>query len=94
MNEGPPNGLDDCTDVQRDLLAQTISNHMRGGGAVDKDAWNRFESFVSEKARQFRSEQLKRGHGDTAMGQPGSGVEDKANQNGNERRILKVRRRV
>ena len=94
MSEGPPNELDNRTNVQRDLLAQTISNHMRGGGAVDEEAWNRLESFVSEKARQLRSEQLKRGHGDTAMGQTGSEVGDRANQNEKERKILKVRRRV
>lgn len=84
MSEGPPNGRGNDTAPQQILLAQTIANHMRDGGALDNEAWSRFENFVSEKARQWRSAQLKRGHEEVP---PAQASESSA------RKILKIRKR-
>lgn len=59
------------------------------GGAFDSAAWRQVESFASEKAREMRTERLKRNSRDVSVAH---GAADRSN-NLQPRKILKVRRK-
>ena len=59
------------------------------GGAFDSAAWRQVESFASEKAREMRTERLKRGSRDVSFAH---GAVDRSS-NLQPRKILKVRRK-
>lgn len=73
-----------ASDAQRQT-AEAIHGIMFGG-AFDGAAWRRVESFASEKAREMRSEKLKRGSRD-------AGHENQTLSHTQPRKILKVVKR-
>ena len=60
------------------------------GGAFDGAAWRRVESFASEKAREMRTERLKRGSRDVSAAH---GAADHPSNHQQPRKIFKVKRR-
>ena len=85
MNQLPPNARGNDTSPQQALLAQTIWNTMNAGADSDSQNWQKLEHFVSEKAREYRTEKLKRGHDSVSP--------EQAQPNYASRTILKVKRR-
>ena len=59
------------------------------GDAFDSAAWQQVQSFASEKAREMRTERLKRGSRAVSAG---CGETDQPTSNNQPRKILKVRR--
>lgn len=62
MNHTPSNSTENDTAPQQMLLAQTIWNTMNASRETDADNWHKLETFVAAKAREYRTEKLKRGH--------------------------------
>ena len=62
MDQPPPNPRGNDTGPQQALLAQTIWNTMNAGAESDAENWHKLENFVAAKARELRTEKLKRGH--------------------------------
>lgn len=62
MNESPSNPRENDTSSQQALLAQTIWSTMNAGKESDATNWHKLENFVTAKAREYRTEKLKRGH--------------------------------
>ena len=60
------------------------------GGAFDGAAWRQVESFASEKAREMRTERLKRGSRDVSAAH---GAADQSGNHQQPRKILKIKRR-
>ena len=59
-------------------------------GAFDSAAWRQVESFASEKAREMRTERLKRGSRDVSAAH---GAADQSRSHQQPRKILKVKSR-
>lgn len=99
MNTPPPNPRGNDTNPQRDLLAQAIWNTMNGARETDKDNWEKLENFVTTKARELRSEKLKRGSNEAGFADGAArystGVDPAQHQPVNyaTRTIFKVKRR-
>jgi len=62
MDQPPPNPRGNDTAPQQALLAQAIWNTMSAGADSDAANWHKLENFVTMKAREYRTEKLKRGH--------------------------------
>ena len=60
------------------------------GGAFDGAAWRQVETFASEKAREMRTERLKRGSRDVSAAH---GAADQSSNHQQPRKILKIKRR-
>jgi hypothetical protein len=60
------------------------------GGAFDGAAWRQVESFASEKAREMRTERLKRGSRDVSAAHEAA---DQSSNHQQPRKILKIKRR-
>jgi hypothetical protein len=64
------------------------------GGAFDSAAWRQVESFASEKAREMRTERLKRGSRDVSAAHGAADQStDHLNSHEQPRKILKIKRR-
>lgn len=99
MNTPPPNPRGCDSAPQRDLLAQAIWNTMNGARDTDKDNWEKLENFVTAKARELRSEKLKRGSNEAGFvdeaARYSTGVDPAQHQPVNyaSRKVFKVKRR-
>ena len=86
MDQPPPNPRGNDTAPQQALLAQAIWNTMNAAKETDSENWQKLEHFVTTKAREYRTERLKRGHASISP--------EKAQPvNYASRKILQVKRR-
>jgi len=88
VNSAPPSDNVAANPVQQQT-AQAIHSIMFGG-AFDSAAWRQVESFASGKAREMRTEKLKRGSQDVSAGGEFGAQLASAQP---RRKILKVKRR-
>jgi len=87
MNQPPPNPRGNDTSPQQALVAQAIWNIMNDTGKeAGSQNWEKLERFVTEKAREYRTEKLKRGHSSVSPGLP-------QEANYASRTVLKIKRR-
>ena len=99
MSTAPPNPRGNETAPQRDLLAQAIWNTMNGAKETDEDNWEKLQNFVAAKAREMRSEKLKRGSHEAGFPEGAThydtGVDPAQHQPTNyaSRKIFKIKRR-